>query len=117
MLCQQRKCENERPLRNLHQSGKDIRKKVLSLFTESKAAFLLSKLNFDVRKYSNSNFDFLLADLQMFLHGLNKNYHIYDDFSRINDLDVMCFYEPWLSIFLEKVLEKRQSTDKLSDHT
>ena len=89
-----------------------MRSQVLDIFQTSQAADLLYKLNFDIRKYSKANFNFLMTDLNMFLHGLNKNYSIYDSFEQLNSIDIMCFFEPWLIRFLEKVLEKKQSNGK-----
>lgn len=92
---------------------RDIRSQIMDFFHTTRVAVLLLELNFDVKKYNKKNFDFLLADLMMFLHGLNKNYSIYENFEKLNSLDVMCFYEPWLVDFLEKVLAKKKQAAKL----
>lgn len=94
----------------------DVRSQIMSIFYNNRSAELLLRLSFDIRKYSTTNFSFLMADLSRFLYGLNKNFSIYNEPKAFEDLDIMCFFEPWLADFLEKVLEKKDEADRFFDH-
>jgi hypothetical protein len=54
-----------------------------------------------------NSFSFMLKDLSSYIHSLNKKYKIFIEFDKSENLEIMCFFEPWLIDFLEKVLEKK----------
>lgn len=93
--------------------NEDIRDQVSEIFYGSYSAHLLNKLNFDVSKYTMNSFAFLLKDLSSYLYSLNNKYKVFNDFDRHENLEIMCFFEPWMIEFLEKVLEKKYEANKV----